>query len=528
MKSFPFDSHVTYKSDGTPVFDRSIDSAVYRGLLKNLFTTGILSTDSTNMQVTSNQDMTVNVMTGFAMVEGVMNLNDETVTLEIEAADANYARIDSVVLRLNTNDDYRSCEFYIVKGTPSDAPVRPALTREIAVYELGLADIYVAAGATSITADNITDTRYEEERCGVMTSGDISRYIDAIQSTIDEIVSNLTAEDDNKFKFGYENDRYGYRAKDGSLVPFANNAVLDKYGTNTEIKKLIIQELFGWVDGVTLPYNFFTKGASSPNPAGAAVCDKDGCIHIISGAWSSSTDRNDKLHYKLNGSAWSFVSKLPYAFSAAVVGEDGVIYGFKGDDYDTYYAYAGTAWAQLNDLPICAYSAILDNEKCINIFGKNGEHYRLKDGVWSSVSFTPYNFAYNGGDVALDENGNLNIMGGNASGPDITKNHYVYKDGAWSSVSVLPYKFYNGGAVSDKDGFIHMLGSSNSGNETSHYMFINGEWKDIGNMTSGFALGKAVTDDKGVIHLLGGCVSGNTKHSEYVSHGYGIKDVITQ
>ena len=194
MKSFPFDSHVTYRSDGTPVFDRAVDSAVYRGLLKNLFTTGILSTDSTNMKVTTNEDMTVNVLPGFAMVEGVMNLNDETVTLEVEAADATYARIDSVVLRLNTNDDARSCEFYVVKGIPSDVPVRPALTREIAIYELGLADIYVAAGATNITAANIVDTRYEEERCGVMTSGDISRYIDEIQATIDEIVASLTSE----------------------------------------------------------------------------------------------------------------------------------------------------------------------------------------------------------------------------------------------------------------------------------------------------------------------------------------------
>lgn len=522
MKSFPFDSHVTYKSDGTPVFDRAIDSAVYRGLLKNLFTTGILSTDSTNMQVTSNQDMTVNVLSGFAMVEGVMNLNDETVTLEIEAADANYARIDSVVLRLNTNDDFRNCDFYIVKGTPSDAPVRPALTRDIAVYELGLADIYVAAGATSITADNITDTRYEEERCGVMTSGDISRYIDAIQSTIDEIVSNLTAEDDNKFKFGYEDDRYGYRAKDGSLVPFADNAVLDKYGKYIEIKKLIIQEIFAWADGVTLPYNFFTGGA------GAAVCDKDGCLHLMSGRWSSSTDMHDKEHWKLNDSAWSYVSKLPYEFSAAVVGDDGVIYGFKGNNYATYYAYAGTAWAELTGLPIGVFSAILDNEKCINVFGNNGEHYRLKDGVWSSVSSTPYNFAYNGGDVALDENGNLNIMGGKASGPDITKNHYVYKDGAWSSVSTLPYRFCYGGAVSDKDGFIHILGSSNPGNETSHYMFINDEWKDMGTMSSKFYYGKAVTDDKCVIHLLGGGSDGTKQHREYVSQGYEIKDVITK
>ena len=523
MKSFPFDSHVTYKSDGTPVFDRAVDSAVYRGLLKNLFTTGILSTDSTNMQVTSNQDMTVNVLSGFAMVEGVMNLNDETVTLEVEAADTNYARIDSVVLRLNTNDDFRNCDFYIVKGTPSESPVRPALTREIAVYELGLADIYVASGATSITADNITDTRYEEERCGVMTSGDISRYIDAIQSSIDEIVSNLTAEDDNKFKFGYEDNRYGYRAKDGSLVPFADNAVLDKYGKAIEIKKLVIQEILAWRNGVTLPYNFYTRHNGTNSQPGAAVVDKDGCVHIMSGDTSSSTEHHDTAHYKLEGDVWSSVSTLPYQreFSAAVVDKDGVIYGFSDDNISEYYAYTGASWSQLTGLPRPTYRAILDNEKCINIFGDGG-HYRLKDGIWSSVSNTPYNFAYIGGNVALDENGNLNMMGGEGYG----KSHYVYKDGAWSFVSRLPYSLCDGGAVSDKEGFIHILGGTYGG--TYHYMFINGEWRNIDTIPSGFQSGKAVTDGKGVIHLLGGMATSNYKaNSEYAPNGYEIKNVIT-
>ena len=173
MQSFPFDSHVTYKSDGTPVYDRAINSETYRGLLNNLFTTGILSSKADNMQVTANNDMTVNVLAGFAMVQGVMNLNKDTATLELEAADTNYSRIDTVVLRLNTNDDFRNCDFYVVKGTPSAEPTRPALTREIAIYELGLADITIPAGATSITEANITDTRYEDERCGVITTGDI-------------------------------------------------------------------------------------------------------------------------------------------------------------------------------------------------------------------------------------------------------------------------------------------------------------------------------------------------------------------
>ena len=520
MKSFPFDSHVTYKSDGTPVFDRAVDSAVYRGLLKNLFTTGILSTDSTNMQVTTNENMTVNVLSGFAMVEGVMNLNDETVTLEVEAADANYARIDSVVLRLNTNDDFRNCDFYIVKGTPSEAPVRPALTREIAVYELGLADIYVASGATSITADNITDTRYEEERCGVMTSGDISRYIDAIQSSIDEIVASLTSENDTRFNFGYQDNRYGYNAKDGSFVPFADNAVLDKYGKSIEIKKLVIEEILAWRNGVRLPYDFYTKYTERDSQPGTAICDKDGYVHIMSSYATSSGE--GKAHYKLADSVWSSVSTLPNLFSAAVVDKDGVIYGFADNDIIRYYAYTGTAWSNIAGLPIGTYRAILDKEKCINVFGDENKHYRLKDGVWSSVSDTPYNFAYTGGGVALDENGNLNIMGGNYS----KTSHYVYKDGAWSSVSTLPYEFYQGGAVSDKEGFIHILGGIYG--TKHHYMFINGEWRNIDTIPSGFQSGKAVTDGKGVIHLLGGMAPSNYKvHSEYAQNGYEIKNVIT-
>ena len=51
MIGFPFDSHVTFESDGTPVYDRAITSAPLRKLIAKLLTDGVLPNPSTNLQV---------------------------------------------------------------------------------------------------------------------------------------------------------------------------------------------------------------------------------------------------------------------------------------------------------------------------------------------------------------------------------------------------------------------------------------------------------------------------------------------
>jgi hypothetical protein len=71
---------------------------------------------------------------------------------------------------LNDNDSVRECDFYIVTGTPSANPVHPDLTREGSIYEIGLADLFIGSNSARITADKITDTRYNTERCGVISS----------------------------------------------------------------------------------------------------------------------------------------------------------------------------------------------------------------------------------------------------------------------------------------------------------------------------------------------------------------------
>lgn len=169
MTGFPIDSHVTYDADGTPIYDRAVSSAPLRKLIKELFSDGVMPNPSTNMQVTADGKYVV-VNPGFAICNGCLKLAEEQTQLTIQPPDTSYARIDTVVLRLDDNDAVRSCEFAVLKGTPSANPVRCALTRNASVWEIGLADIRIPAGASGITNANVIDTRYESKRCGVISS----------------------------------------------------------------------------------------------------------------------------------------------------------------------------------------------------------------------------------------------------------------------------------------------------------------------------------------------------------------------
>ena len=174
MIGYPLDSHVKFDPDGTPIFDRAISSAPLRKLYKSLFSDGILPNPSTNLQVSTGEGMNVIVSPGFALCNGCMKLEEAQRTLAVQASSAAYDRIDTVVLRLNDNDADRICDLYIIQGIPAVSPVRPELTRTESIWELGLADLFIAKNSTAISNQRITDTRYETPRCGVISS--ISRF----------------------------------------------------------------------------------------------------------------------------------------------------------------------------------------------------------------------------------------------------------------------------------------------------------------------------------------------------------------
>ena len=170
MIGYPLDSHVTYKADGTPEWDRAISSAPLRKLTKKLFSDGVLPNPSTNLQVTAVGGTTIKVLNGFGLCNGCLKLQEVDLEIVLPASDPSLNRIDTVVLRLDDNDDVRACDFQILKGTAASTPVAPVLTQTDSIWELGLANIYRKANSTEVTNANITDTRYDSTRCGIISS----------------------------------------------------------------------------------------------------------------------------------------------------------------------------------------------------------------------------------------------------------------------------------------------------------------------------------------------------------------------
>lgn len=186
-----------------PIYDRAITSAPLRSLIGKLFTDGIAPNPSTNLQVSTSEGMNVMVHAGFAICGSCLKLEEVSRTLAVQASDATYDRIDTVVLRLNTNDNARNCDLYVLQGTPAATPVRPALTRTFTIWELGLADIFVTKGSGAISDARITDTRYEAERCGVISS--VSQFdTTAIYNQVQTDLAEFKAEEQADFLAWYE------------------------------------------------------------------------------------------------------------------------------------------------------------------------------------------------------------------------------------------------------------------------------------------------------------------------------------
>ncbi len=92
---------------------------------------------------------------------------DDAVVLTHSGADPLYPRIDRVVMELNLTDDVRAVVPKVVTGTPATSPEPEPLARTSSIYQLGLATILVPADVASIPTENVTDTRSDNEVCGV-------------------------------------------------------------------------------------------------------------------------------------------------------------------------------------------------------------------------------------------------------------------------------------------------------------------------------------------------------------------------
>lgn len=153
-----------------------------------LISDGVLDSPATNLMVVNRSGMTVQVLSGYGMINAkyVWLTSPEDITLD--AADIALPRIDRVVLRLDITN--RQITVAAKKGTPAASPKPPALTRSGAIYELSLAKIAVVANATAIAQADITDERPDESVCGYIvgllqqidTAGLFAQFTDAFDT----------------------------------------------------------------------------------------------------------------------------------------------------------------------------------------------------------------------------------------------------------------------------------------------------------------------------------------------------------
>lgn len=133
---------------------------------------GVRRSGDNDLRVEAAGGMALTVKVGRAWINGRWYHNDAIFTgFSVPAAPiGDRARIDRIVVRSTIDGAVQTAELVYLEGELSTTPSAPALTRTGTVYELALADIYVAPATAAITQENITDQRGNADLCGWITS----------------------------------------------------------------------------------------------------------------------------------------------------------------------------------------------------------------------------------------------------------------------------------------------------------------------------------------------------------------------
>lgn len=182
--------------------DRKYNADQISDYFLKLISNGVFATPADAMQVQAAGGLNVNVTAGWGFINCKWINNDNLYNLQLTAADILLNRIDRVVLRLDKSSTARAITIQVKTGSVGATPTPPALTRSGDIYELSLAQIYVAANATEITQAEITDERPDTTVCGFVTglidqidttnlfaqyNSAFNRWFDTVKATLSEV-----------------------------------------------------------------------------------------------------------------------------------------------------------------------------------------------------------------------------------------------------------------------------------------------------------------------------------------------------
>lgn len=175
--------------------DRTYDADTISNMFKGLISDGIYESVANAFIVTPSSGLTLSVGSGRAIVGDRWVENDADMTITLNAAHVTLNRYTAIVLRKSTTT--RDISIVMIDGTPASSPVKPSIVRNTTTYDILLAYVYVAAGATSITGSNITDMRANTSVCGfvtgLITQVDTTELFNQYSAAYEENLDNMEA-----------------------------------------------------------------------------------------------------------------------------------------------------------------------------------------------------------------------------------------------------------------------------------------------------------------------------------------------
>lgn len=159
-------------------YDRVYNAEQFAAYFASFIGNGIFGNSMGELVVLENQqaNMSVDVSSGQAWINGWWYRNTEELNLPIALADGVLNRKDIVVLRWGNAE--RDMWLQVLQGEPSGEPIAPSIVRNADYYDLKLCEISIPAGTSRITQSLITDTRLDNSVCGLVTG-----VVDQIDTT---------------------------------------------------------------------------------------------------------------------------------------------------------------------------------------------------------------------------------------------------------------------------------------------------------------------------------------------------------
>ena len=148
--------------------DRVYTAEDFTGYLSSIICDGVLDTYGLAFKLfPAERGLTVRLGTGKAWINGHYFLNDAVYSIDLSSyVDESLPRFVAIGIVCDINEGVRDVKLELVSGTPAEYPSVPNMPSGEGIKSLLLHAVWLGAGATSVTEENLLDYRDDDKKCG--------------------------------------------------------------------------------------------------------------------------------------------------------------------------------------------------------------------------------------------------------------------------------------------------------------------------------------------------------------------------